>query len=170
MNHYYSLLIIVVLYLQGVVGSITYMILLSNKSERWLSKRILLAIGIYTIFVIGILSWLNQKHLCSKPAKENCRLVWAPFQTMYNDYYGRFLIVIFLCFYFLFGYYYTGGIQGKTFEGCVKYPIRCSVFPFTFILAFLYTIITNGKYFTDTFGSSWCFMSIAFGVISCLHI
>lgn len=172
-NHFFSLLIIFVLFLQGTVGSIVSMYLFADKSQQSLSNIILLVIGIYSAFTVYLLNWLNERNLCSKPMDGSCRLVWAPFQTMVNDFYGRFFILIFLSFYFFLGSYAFGGFQwilGKQFDGYLKYPLRYSLLSFTFMISLLYVFITNGKNLADTFGSTWCFLAVAFGVISCLHI
>jgi hypothetical protein len=171
MNHYFSLMIVVVLYLQGVIGSISFMYLLINKTEKWLSKWILTIIVMYTLFIIYLLSWLNERKLCSK--SENCRLEWSPFQIMYNDFFGRILLMWFLFFYIILGNYFVNGMNiftNKNFEGYKKYPIRYSIFTSTIIIGLIYSIITNGKDFVDIFGTSWCFLTVAFGIVSCLHI
>ena len=172
-NHFFSLLIMFVLFLQGTVGSIVSMYLFADKSQQSLSNIILLIIGIYSAFTVYLLNWLNERNLCSKPMDGSCRLVWAPFQTMVNDFYGRFFILIFLSFYFFLGSYAFGGFQlilGKQFDGYLKYPLRYSLLSFTFMISLLYVFITNGKNLADTFGSTWCFLAVAFGIISCLHI
>jgi len=172
-NHFFSLLIIFVLFLQGTVGSIVSMYLFADRTQQSLSNIILWNIGIYTAFTVYLLNWLNERNLCSKPMDGSCRLVWAPFQTMVNDFYGRFFILIFLSFYFFLGSYAFGGFQwflGKQFDGYLKYPLRYSLLSFTFMIALLYAFITNGKNLADTFGSTWCFLAVAFGVISCLHL
>lgn len=172
-NHFFSLLIMFVLFLQGSIGSITFMYLFADKTQQWLSNIILWLIGLYTVFTIYLLNWLNQRPLCSKPMNGSCRLVWGPFQTMVNDVYGRILILIFLSFYFLLGSYSFSGfnsILGKSFNGFFKYPIRYTLLPFTLMISLLYVFITNGKNLADTFGSTWCFLAVAFGIVSCLHL
>lgn len=65
-NHFYSLSIMVLLYLQGVLGSLVFMYLFGNQLKTslntMLNKGILFCIGIYTAFTIYLLSWLNQKN------------------------------------------------------------------------------------------------------------
>lgn len=176
-NHFYSLSIMVLLYLQGVLGSLVFMYLFGNKLKTSLNtilnKGILFCIGIYTAFTIYLLSWLNQKKLCSTPMGGSCRLVWAPFQTLFNDPYGQILLFIFLFFYFLLGTYAFGGFEllnGRIFEGHMKYPLRYSILTFTFNIAILYSFLTKGTKLVDIFGTTWCFMAVAFGIISCLHV
>lgn len=172
-NHFFSLLIMVVLFLQTSIGSIVFMYLFADRTQQWLSNIILLNIVVYTAFTIYVLNWLNQRSLCSKPMNGSCRLVWAPFQTLVNDIYGRILILIFLYFYFLLGIYSFGGFKvifGKSPDGFFKYPLRYSLLPFTFMISLLYLFITNGKNIADTFGSTWCFLAVAFGIVSCLHV
>ena len=171
-NHRFSLLIMAVLFLQVVLGSLLFMYLFASKSAQWFSNLILCSIGFYTLFTTYLLYWLNQQRLCSKPMNGSCRLVWAPFQTLVNDSYGRIFFLIFFSFYFFLGSYAFGGYQwltGKMFEGHYKYPLRYSLLSFTFIAAALYAFLTNGKNVTDIFGSTWCFLAVAFGVVSVIH-
>jgi hypothetical protein len=172
-NHLFSLLIMALLYLQVILGSIVFIYLFPSKSEQWFSNLIWLSIGFYTLFTFYLLYWLNQKRLCSKPMGGSCRLVWAPFQTLVNDSYGRILFLIFFSLYFFLGSYAFGGFQwitGKSFEGHFKYPLRYSLLSFTFIVAALYAFLTNGKNVVDIFGTTWCFLAVAFGVVSVLHL
>ena len=171
-NHISSLFIIVVLFLQVVVGSILF-IYLFNGSSALLNNIVLYVCIIYTFFTVYLLSWLNEKKLCSKPTKNSCRLAWAPYEALISNVYGRLLFIVHLMFYFFLGFFSLGYFEmfyGKIFEGFIEYPIRYTIIPFTFIIATIYLFITNGKNFVDVFGSFWCFLSIIFGVISCLHI
>ena len=172
-NHFYSLLIMVVLFLQVVLGSLLFMYLFSDKSQKLCNYFILGSISIYTVFTLYLLNWLNQRKLCSKPEGGSCRLVWAPFQTMINDSFGRILFLIYFSYYFLLGSYAFGGFHFLTkmnFDGHNKYPIRYSLLTFTFLIAVLYAFITNGKNLVDIFGSTWCFLAVAFGVVSAMHL
>ena len=171
-NHRFSLLIMVVLFLQVVLGSVIFMYLFASKTEQWFSNFICLCIGFYTLFTIYLLYWLNKQRLCSRPISGSCRLVWAPFQILVNDSYGRILFLIFFSLYFFLGSYAFGGYQwltGKMFEGHYKYPLRYSLLSYTFIVAALYAFLTNGKNLVDIFGTSWCFIAVAFGLVSALH-
>ena len=171
-NHRFSLLIMAVLFLQVVLGSIVFMYLFASKSDRMFSNMIWLLIGFFTLFTLYLLYWLNQQRLCSKPMGGSCRLVWAPFQTLVNDSYGRILFLIFFSLYFFLGYYAFGGCQwltGKMFDGHFKYPLRYSLLSFTFMAAALYAFLTNGKNVVDIFGSTWCFLAVAFGLVSVFH-
>lgn len=170
-NHFFSLLIMVLLYLQTVITSIVYFYLFETVSIGWILGGI---IGIYTVFTGYLLTWLNKKQLCSKPMEGSCRLVWAPFHALRTRSYGIPLSTIFFFFYFLLGCYAFGGdtifLTGKIFQGAIKYPIRYTLLPFTFLIAHLYAFFYKGLQSTDIFGSTWCFMAVAFGVVSCLHI
>jgi hypothetical protein len=131
------------------------------------------ALFIFTIFIIYLLNWLNKKNLFSTPDKHSCRLVWAPFKRLIETDYSRLLFIIFLFFYFGLCGYASGGYSllfGKFFEGWIKYPIRYLVLPFTFFIALFICFFVNGINYVDIFGSFWCFLAVAFGITSCLHI
>jgi len=170
-NHFFSLSIMFLLYLQTALASIVYFYLFETVSIGWILGSM---IGIYTAFTAYLLTWLNKQQLCSKPMEGSCRLVWAPFHALRTRSHGILLSTIFFFFYFLLGCYAFGGdsifLTGKVFQGAIKYPIRYTLLPFTFIIAHLYAFFYKGITSTDIFGSVWCFMAVAFGVVSCLHI
>jgi hypothetical protein len=141
---------------------------------------------LYVFFTMYLLKFLNKLNLCSKPSVNSCRLVWAPFKALtpfkdlktiritYSNLYKFLLFVIFFAFYF-FLFTYGFGLcdtltKGKLFEGYIKYPIRYAILPITFIFALIYAINKEGMYWTDIFGSFWCFNAVVFGVVSVLHI
>jgi hypothetical protein len=172
-NHFFSLLIIFVLFLQPIVGALIYIRLFSEKLEQKITHTVLVLMVLYAIFVIYLLNWLDKKKLFTSPDKKSCRLAWAPFVEMTKSIYGRFLFMVFLSFYFIIGLYGLGVaplFRGKIFEGWLKYPVRYAVLPFTFILTILICFLTDGDYFIDIIGSFWCFMSVVFGLVACYHV
>ena len=110
-NQFFSLLIIVTLFLQGIVGSISRVWLFGSTSKYTSSfLSFVFFIGVlYTIFTLYQLHWLNQHKLCSKPSETSCRLVWAPHSLMAHDIYGLVLFVINVMFYFFLDFL-MGGI------------------------------------------------------------
>jgi len=169
-NHFWSLLIIVTLFLQVTIGSISYLWLFSSKEKN----IILLLCFLFGTFTAYQLNWLNQYELCSKPSETSCRLVWSPYSLMAHNNYGQILLCIHLFFYFLLGSFSFGFFDNtekkKTFQ---MYPVRYSILPFTFAIAILYSLVKEGNHIVDSadiFGSTWCFMAVAFGVVSLLHI
>ena len=171
-NHFWSLLIIVTLFLQGIIGSISHIWIFNSKfnySSQFMSFLFFTGL-LYTLFTLYQLNWLNQYKLCSKPSETSCRLVWAPHSLMAHDNYGRILFGIQLFFYF-FLLLFLFGLFGGTFLK-TKYPVRYSILPVSFVIALLYSATKIGSMTdsADIFGSTWCFMAVAFGVVSLLHI
>ena len=162
-NRVVSLCIIIVLYLECVVcSSFNYL----NTKLKMIS---VCSIFIFTIFTIYLLNWLyNLPVLCSQPSKESCRLVWSPFEQLINtSMYSRVLLVIFLLFYFFYAILSSYILIKLYFN---KYPIRVLLLPVTFIITLIYTFLVEGKNYIDIFGSMWCFLAVAYGIVSCLHI
>jgi hypothetical protein len=173
-NHFWSLLIVVTLFLQGIIGPVSRIWIFDSVS-KYTSQfmTLIFFVGLlYTLFTVYQLNWLNQYKLCSKPSETSCRLVWAPYSLMSHDNYGQILFGIHLFFYFflfLFSYGVFDGASSKSFQ---KYPVRYSILPVSFVIALLYSHTKTGSIIdsTDTFSSTWCFMAVAFGIVSLLHI
>jgi len=178
-NHNLSLLIIFWLYFQCIIGPITAMTLFSTVKGNLLSYFVIFTLIVFTIVTFYTLKWLNTKHLCSKPTKNSCRLVWAPYNLFLKTIIGFLYFLAFSLLYALL-FYYSMLIQfiniNKNFTqisinyGPFKYPIRYLFLPVSYFFAFLYAIYYEGKNYMDILGSFWCFSAVAFGIISCLHI
>jgi hypothetical protein len=172
-NHIFSLLIIFVLFLQQFIGSLVFMYLFPNLYPIIVKNIVKALLVVFTAFTIYLLNWLNKQNLFSTPEKQSCRLAWAPFTVLSKTNFSRFLFLTFLFFYFVIGGYSFGIFSlfyGKIFEGFIKYPIRFSVLPLTFLLTFFICFFVDKGNFIDIWGSYWCFAAVAFGIISCLHI
>lgn len=166
MNHAWSLVIIVVLALQPIVCSIAYTYLFKGG----LGHSVGYICGLYALFTIYFLSVLNQHSLCSRPSKHGCRLVWAPLEQ--KDPFTALLFQIFIAVYFLLLVYSFGVFDTNRViqDGYRKYPIRYILLPLSVIIGVWYSYYTNGKKWRDVFGTVWCFVGVALGIISCLHI
>jgi hypothetical protein len=172
-NHLFSLFIILVLFLQQFLGTIIFLFLFPNLYPAVVSYIVALFLFVYSFFTIYLLNWLNKKNLYSTPDKNSCRLAWAPFKVLAKTNYSRLLFLIFLFFYFVLGTYSFGAYSllfGKMFEGWLKYPVRYSILPLTFIITIIICCFLGDKNYIDIWGSYWCFMAVAFGIVGCLHI
>jgi len=184
-NHFWSIMIMVLLALQPIVTCAAYKFLF--KSANMILNNIMFVICfIYVIFTGYLVYFLNKKNLCSRPSNKSCRLEWGPFKELtvftklkqvdftYNNLYKFILFVIFFAVYFLlFGYsfgWYDTLLKGKFFEGYIKYPVRYSVLPITYLYSLIYSYYQEGTTWVDIFGSFWCFNAVAFGIVSILHI
>jgi hypothetical protein len=175
-NHLFSLMVVVVLFLQASVTSIVYTYFFNNHSvDRFF---ITWEIGLYAVVTAGIVYWLNRQMpmLCSRPSHNSCRLVWESFHRILEKSQGRGLFTVFTMFYFGLFYYSFGGNSMGTRQNSFwndiwnKYPVRLLILPVTFFVAVLYSFIMGKEHFVDIFGSFWCFLAVSFGVVSCLHI
>jgi hypothetical protein len=188
-NHYFSLSIIVVLFLQATITNLVYLKL--YPSDSFFSKNFVKSIiFIYLIFLIYVLYCLNTFNLCSKPSSNSCRLVWDSFVKLNEN---NLAFILFLCFYFfMFFILLVNSFYSKN-TLFTKYPFRYSVLPITFIIASIYVLITsyfykeiyiflqNGNFYNlfkktlllssnDVFGSVWCFLCVFVGIIGILKI
>jgi hypothetical protein len=149
-NHFFSLLITVVLYLQALLGSLLYLHWFQNSYPTWFKKMIYSLNAVYFVFVLYLLSWLNQERLCSQPAEGSCRLVWAPFAKMTSSSWGLFLSSIFFFFYFFLGSLGFGFLDklflNRINPGILLYPVRYSLLSITFLIATLYSFYYHGRY------------------------
>ena len=171
-NHFFSLLIIVTLVLQVIVGSFFYILLFGSQyTKSFLSTIVFIGI-LYLLFTVYQIDWLNKRGLCSKPSETSCRLVWAPYQVLaHHKNEGQLLLFIHLFFYF-FLFLFSSGYYGSGFNTKYYYPVRYSILPVSLIIAIFYSLMNTNKTIDtwDIFGSTWCFMAVAFGMVSILHI
>jgi hypothetical protein len=166
-NHFWSLMILVLLTLQNIIAFVAYTMLFAHSQSI---HQIMSGICILFVFIASYLVYVfNQTLQCSKPSKNSCRLEWSPFKPSKHD----FLIRIFTLLY-LGLMVYNGGfvdhVLYKPFAGYSKYPVRFSIVPLTFILSIVYSYWTEGERWVDIYGSVWCFSAISLGVVSCLHL
>jgi len=190
-NHYLSLLIILVLFLQGTIINCLYIKLYPNNP--FFSKNfVYFIIFIYTIVLVYSLYILNTYKLCSKPSSKSCRLIWDSYAKL-NCPKNRWLYILINSFYyFMFLIIIINSIYSKN-TLLTKYPLRYSFLFITFIIAIVYVIFTSYFYkeiyifiqnrnytnfFTkilllssnDVYGSVWCFLAVFIGIIGILKI
>lgn len=190
-NHYFSLLILIVLFLQGTVTNLLYFKLYPNNP--FFSKNfVYFIIFIYSITIIYILYTLNTYNLCSKPSSKSCRLIWDSFVKL-NYPENSFLFILFLFFYiFMFLIIFINSIYSKN-NLLTRYPLRYRFLIITYIISLIYVLITsffykeiyiflqNGNFSSffkkillltsnDVFSSVWCFLCIFVGIIGILKI
>jgi hypothetical protein len=190
-NHYFSLLIIFLLFLQGVIANLFYMQLYPGNS--FLSKDFVKTIlFMYLILIIYVLYCLNSYNLCSKPSSKSCRLIWDSFVKL-NYPENRFLYILFMSFYaFMFLIVFVNSTYSKN-TLLTKYPLRYSFLFITFVIAQIYVFFTSSFYkeiynflqngnfsdlfkkililsSNDVFGSVWCFLCVFVGIVGILKI
>ena len=189
-NHYLSMLLFVVFFLQGAITNLVYFKLYPEDS--FFSKKFIkTVIFIYFIYLIYVLYYLNTFKLCSKPSSNSCRLVWDSCVKLNSE--NSFLFFLFLCFYFIAPILLlVNSIYSKN-TLFTKYPVRYSFLPITFMITSMYVLITSHFYkeigiflqkgnfnnifkkiillsSNDVFGSVWCFLSVFIGIIGILKI
>ena len=188
-NHYFTLSIIFLLFLQGTIMNIIYFILYPKK-PRFIPKNIVY--GIITVFffvTLYSLYYVNKQRLCSTPTENSCRLGWDSLVKLNNNY---LLYVTFLFLYFLMSWLIIINSLGSN-DLVTKYPLRYSFLLITFILTSIYVLIKSNLYqelllffknknihsffnklrfvsSNDAFGSLWCFSSVFVGIIGILKL
>jgi len=165
-NHIFSLFIIILLFLQIFITFIVYYTLYPSN-HVFNNNSILIYLLTYTIFTLYLLYYLNQTTLHSKPAKNSCRLAWAPYTFLLQHNIPLLIIHLFL---------YLSGMIMIAIE-CYKsvnttYWVRYLYLPITFILCLFFVINESSLSlnYIDVFGTVWCFTAVFLGIISLLHI
>jgi hypothetical protein len=182
-NHYLSLLVILLLFLQVVVMNILYIVLYPGKKVFFSDNFVILYLLVYFIFIIYVLNYLNKQYLCSRPTGHNCRLVWDGMAKMNNNF---TMVVLFSLFYFS-GMFIILLNSLWSNDLITRYPLRYNFLFVTILIAFIYIFIKNNlgkkntsifknirKLFTitseDAFGSVWCFLCVFIGIVGILKL
>lgn len=171
-NHYASLSIMMILYLQAIAFS-TMGLLFFKPASSTLNSIVLFSIIPFTLFFCYLMFWLNDFILCTKPTENSCRLYWAPIKILTENDPSNTLGLVFYIFYFFllaFGLGFYNCFFGKENPGAKLYPYRYSFLPISAIATVLLCIYTNGNFNLDIFGTYWCFIAVMFGIISSAHI
>jgi hypothetical protein len=167
-NHFFSLLIWVLLYLQPIINCITYYHL--YPQNRFFSVRfITFYYLLYTACFLYILYYLTTLSLCTKPSATSCRLVWAPFLIKQN------IFLFYFCFLLYFGFGIIFSIETflNHYNDIMRYRIRYLFLPITLFISIIYLYYKESIFFissSDFFGSLWCFLAVFLGIVGVLHI
>ena len=176
----FSLLIIALLFIQGVGACIVYYYL--YPAHRFVNRKIVnIYLFAYTCFFIYMMQYLNKFKLCSKPSATSCRLQWAPYSVLATH--NVPMIIIHLAFYAFAGIIIGAETINSNFADVMKYKVRYSILPIVFLASILYVLykeISHAQQFLknpfifldyiDVFGSVFCFSAVILGIVSVLHI
>ena len=176
-NHILSLLILVLITIQPIIGLNYYNYLFKSFNQNYVTIYSI----IYSFFLFYILNYLKKIKQCSKPTKQSCRLHWNSFKNF---------ILLFSkqsCWFFFILYFgpqllmFFDLVKNKT-NTVMKYPIRHFFLPITFLATLFYVCYEKNLFkkmvidptiylkHTDAWGSMWCFMAAFLGIISILKI
>ena len=162
-NHYFTLFIPFILFLQPVITSLFYLFLFKPIINIYIIILLILLIC-YTIYEIYLLNYLNKNYiLCSVPSKKNCRLMWdIDIVFYYTTFKNKLLGILFYLFYysiiFLLFFINIKKISYNNYYGVIFLII-------TWFIAHFYNFITKGKSKSYVFGSVWCFLAVFFPAI-----
>lgn len=179
-NHMFSLSIMVLLTLQGIISCIVYYNL--YPKDRYFSNSFVnFYLFIYFCFFLYMMKYLNDFNLCSEPSSKSCRLKWAPYNIMAKN--NMPMLVIHLALYAFAGIVLGIEMLNNNLNDVMKYGIRYAIIPTVFMLSVFYVIckeinlsvklIKNPLFFldyADVFGSVFCFSAVLLGIVSVLHI
>jgi len=160
-NHYFTLSIPFILFLQPVVTSLFALFLFKPIINIYIVILFILIIC-YTIYEIYLLNYLNKNYiLCSVPSKKNCRLMWDMdrifiYTTLKNKLLGTLFYLFYSAIIFLLIFIYIK--KNNNNYGLIFLFI-------TWIIAHFYNFITKGKSKSYVFGSVWCFLAVFFPAI-----
>lgn len=159
-NHLFSLSI---LWLQSVV--MLYVFYLFYPVRVVPSSVVNTYIVLCTTFTAYLLYLLYPTQLCSIP--KGRRLAWAPhtYLLQYHPYSSSFVFYSFFIFFVETAFH---------LDDALRYKVRYACVPITFVLALGFGIhkglLSSPFSYADIFGSLWCFLSVALGIIGVLHI
>ena len=176
-NHVFSLLILILLTLQPILGSNYYNYLFYKKIDSRIYMTIFYSIC-YLCFGIYLLYWLNGEKLCSIP-KKSCRLSWASMKKLSTN---KLLSIIWFILYFFpfFVLMYDFATWNKTVF--IKSPIRYLFLPISFFLTIIYILNKSSNIiefiknptmiidYVDIWGSVWCLGAVLLGIIGIMEI
>lgn len=168
-NHLFSLSILIILWLQSVV--MLYVFYLFYPVRVIPSSVINTYLVLCTTFTAYLLYLLYPTQLCSTP-KGSCRLAWSAYTHLSKDH--PLLLWIHFLFYFIPFFIFFVETSFLHINDALRYKVRYAFLPFTFSLAIAFGIykgfLTSPLSYADVFGSLWCFLSVALGIIGVLHI
>jgi len=180
LNHNFSLLIMFLLTLQGIISCIVYYCLYP-KNRYFNNTFIMFYLFIYSGFFVYMMNYLKNFKLCSAPSSKSCRLKWAPYDVMAKN--NTPMLIIHLVLYAAAGIILGIETLNNNLADVFKYKMRYAVLPIVFTLSVLYVIFkeinlsiklfNNPLFFldyADVFGSVFCFSAVLLGIISVLHI
>lgn len=164
-NHLFSLSIIVILWLQSVVMlSVFYIFYPVRIIPSVVTDMYLVLCTAFTAYLLYI---LYPTQLCSIP--KGCRLSWAPHTYLIDHH--PYLAWIHTLLYFI---PYLIVYLETSIKDVLRYKVRYACVPVTFALALGFGVykgfLTSPLSYADIFGSIWCFLSVALGIIGVLHI
>jgi hypothetical protein len=177
-NHNLSLLILVLLTLQPIIGWNYYYSLYSKTTNTSHSF-----IKLYSIFficvAIYILYWLNKERLCSTPSNDSCRLHWDSYKKLSDN---KIDFIIWSILYGLPVFFMLYDSHAENYKAIKKYTVRYLFLPISFIFTALYVLIKHDNIidfiknpmifinYVDVWGSLWCFSAVFLGIISIMEI
>jgi len=168
-NHLFSLSIVVILWLQSVLMlSSFYLFYPVRILPSFVTDGYLVSCTAFTAYLLSI---LHQTRLCSRP-KGSCRLAWSAYTYLSKE--RPALLWIHFLFYFIPFFIFFVETFAYHRDDALRYKVRYAFLPFTFALAIAFGIykgfLTSPLSYADVFGSLWCFLSVALGIIGVLHI
>jgi len=179
-NHIFSLFIMVLLTLQGIVSCIVYY-RLYPKNRYFNNTFVMFYLVIYAGFFVYMMNYLKNFKLCSTPSSKSCRLKWAPYDVLAKN--NMPMFIIHLALYAAAGIILGIETLNNNLADVFKYKMRYAVLPIVFTLSVLYVVckeinlsiklFNNPLFFleyADVFGSVFCFSAVLLGIVSVLHI
>ena len=156
-NQVASILIIVVLLFQVLSTYITHHLLFKSLFKNTNRFILLIIFSLLCLYSIKIL-FDNKNKICSFKDKDSCRLTWEPFRFLIEN--NSILFTTIFCLYLYLFYIIR---DSKTFGK--KY-----LFQISFLFAIIYSIFYKGKYFLTIFGGVWCFLCVAYAIVSIFNL
>tara|TARA_B100001769_G_C22112458_1_gene602287 strand:- start:698 stop:1570 length:873 start_codon:yes stop_codon:yes gene_type:complete len=136
-NHIFSLLVIIVLYLQGILSCMAYYKI--NTENNFFNKDSINTYYIlYTLFTVNLLIWLNRSNVCSSISEATNILKYGAYNKLKDNY---ILLIMHIFFAGFIGLILITEVYNKDYEIIINNKLKYSFLPIIAGISFLYVMI-----------------------------
>ena len=136
-NHIFSLLIIIVLYFQGILSCMAYY-KINTENNFFNADSVNSYYILYTLFTVYLLYWLNKSNVCSNVSEATNILKYGAYNRLKDNY---ILLIIHIFFVGLIGLILMTEVYNKNYETIINNKFKYSFLPIVGAISFIYVMI-----------------------------
>lgn len=136
-NHIFSLLIIIVLYFQGILSCMAYY-KINTENNFFNADSVNSYYILYTLFTVYLLFWLNKSNVCSNVSEATNILKYGAYNRLKDNY---ILLILHIFFVGLIGLILMTEIYNKNYETIINNKFKYSFLPIVAAISFIYVMI-----------------------------
>ena len=144
-NHIFSLLIIIVLYFQGILSCMTYY-KINTENNFFNNDSVNSYYILYTLFTVYLLFWLNKSNVCSNVSEATNILKYGAYNKLKDNY---ILLIMHIFFVGLLGLILITEVYNKNYETIINNKFKYSFFPIVAAVSFIYVMIKEVEILKD---------------------